>query len=137
MISTSKAESGKYDDIINLDRPPSGYPKMSRKKRAAQFAPFAALSSHGEMIAELERQVDTKIELDEAGKAELDAKITEIMNFSPERTVTITHFVPDLHKDGGKYQEYTGVIKKINPMGKYLLFQDDMRIDFDNILDIK
>lgn len=34
--------SDKYDDIINLPRPESKYPRMPRANRAAQFSPFAA-----------------------------------------------------------------------------------------------
>lgn len=32
-----------YDDIIDLKRPISRYPKMNKNSRAAQFMPFAAL----------------------------------------------------------------------------------------------
>lgn len=35
-----------YEDIINLPRPVSqNHPPMSRRDRAAQFAPFAALGT--------------------------------------------------------------------------------------------
>lgn len=44
---------GKYDDIINLSRPVSKKrPHMSIHDRAAQFAPFAALTGHEEAIEE-------------------------------------------------------------------------------------
>lgn len=39
--------TGKYDDIIGLSRPESGRPKMTMNDRAAQFAPFAALTKFG------------------------------------------------------------------------------------------
>lgn len=42
----------KYDDIINLPRPESKYPRMPRANRAAQFSPFAALTGHEEAIRE-------------------------------------------------------------------------------------
>lgn len=42
--------SNKYDDIINLPRPESKYPRMLRANRAAQFSPFAALTGHEEAI---------------------------------------------------------------------------------------
>lgn len=44
--------SNKYDDIIDLPRPESRYPRMPRANRAAQFAPFAALTGHEEAIRE-------------------------------------------------------------------------------------
>jgi len=47
----------RYDDIINLPHPePKTRPRMSLQARAAQFAPFQALSGHAEMIKEAERE---------------------------------------------------------------------------------
>lgn len=44
-----------YQDIIDLPRPVSRkYPQMPMEDRAAQFAPFAALSGHGEVIRQTE-----------------------------------------------------------------------------------
>lgn len=44
-----------YDDIINCVRPFSTkHPPMSRDSRAAQFAPYAALVGHKEIIASKE-----------------------------------------------------------------------------------
>lgn len=38
---------GEYDDIINLPHyEPKNHPRMSMWKRAAQFAPFAALTGY-------------------------------------------------------------------------------------------
>lgn len=42
-----------YDDIINLPHPTSAkHPRMSMYARAAQFAPFAALTGYEETIRE-------------------------------------------------------------------------------------
>ncbi len=47
--------SGRYDDIINMEHHVSRvHPPMSMRSRAAQFAPFAALSGHDEAIAKAE-----------------------------------------------------------------------------------
>ncbi|MBP5384492.1 MAG: hypothetical protein J6Y57_05915 [Lachnospiraceae bacterium] len=44
---------GKYDDIINLEHPTSAkHPRMSIENRAAQFAPFAALTGLDAAIEE-------------------------------------------------------------------------------------
>ena len=44
-------KSSDYSDIINLEHPTSKrHPRMSMMQRAAQFAPFAALSGHEEAI---------------------------------------------------------------------------------------
>jgi len=50
---------GKYDDIIHLQHHVSGvHPQMSMEARAAQFAPFAALTGYEEMIEDAARQND-------------------------------------------------------------------------------
>ena len=47
---------GPYDDIIHLPRPVScRRPRMSNLDRAAQFAPFAALTGHEEAVKETAR----------------------------------------------------------------------------------
>ena len=53
-----------YDDIINLPNPTSkNHPRMSLHDRAAQFAPFAALTGHDAAIKETARLTDERLEL--------------------------------------------------------------------------
>lgn len=41
-----------YEEILNLGPPQSGkHPKMAVADRAAQFAPFSALTGHGAALA--------------------------------------------------------------------------------------
>lgn len=48
-----------YSDIISLPHPDSRrYPRMARIDRAAQFAPFAALTGFGDVIEETARRVE-------------------------------------------------------------------------------
>lgn len=50
-------EPSPYEDILYLPHPVSGkHPRMPAADRAAQFAPFAALTGHGEIIKETEKQ---------------------------------------------------------------------------------
>ena len=58
--------TGPYDDIINLPHPTSAkHPRMPLSDRAAQFAPFAALSGHSAALVETARLTDQRMELDE------------------------------------------------------------------------
>ena len=42
-----------YADMMEMDHPEiPGHPRMRRKQRAAQFAPFAALNGYGELVEE-------------------------------------------------------------------------------------
>ena len=55
-----------YDDIINLPHPVSkSHPQMPMKSRAAQFAPFAALTGYGEAIRETVRENELQYENEE------------------------------------------------------------------------
>ena len=50
-----------YDDIINLPHyEPQHHPRMSMWNRAAQFAPFAALTGYDDAIKESGRLVENQ-----------------------------------------------------------------------------
>ena len=53
---------GKYDDIINLSRPKSLRPAMPLRDRAAQFAPFAALTGYDASVQNAARAMAAHIE---------------------------------------------------------------------------
>ena len=60
---------GKYDDIINLPHyEPKNHPRMSMYARAAQFAPFAALTGYGDSLKETEQLTSKRFEMDEEVK---------------------------------------------------------------------
>ncbi len=65
-----------YGDIINLPYKKSKkYKHMSQKDRAAQFAPFAALTGHKQLIQETQKLTEDKKELDENKKSILNQKL--------------------------------------------------------------
>lgn len=128
----------KYDDIINLEHHISKtYKQMSMQNRAAQFAPFAALTGYEEAVKETARFTEQKIELDEELNNILDEKLrliqSQIKNM-PE--ITVTYFVPDDKKRGGKYQKITGKIKKIDDYNKFIIFTDGKFISIKDIINI-
>lgn len=52
----------KYGDIINLPHHVSvKHPAMPREKRAAQFAPFAALTGYGEVIKKTQAEHEAEV----------------------------------------------------------------------------
>ena len=51
---TARKTREKYADIIDLPRPESRRAKMSMENRAAQFAPFAALTGYHESVEKTE-----------------------------------------------------------------------------------
>lgn len=133
--------TGKYDDIINLPHHESNYRKrMPMRNRAAQFAPFAALSGHEDSIAETIRLTEAFKELSENEKNLLSGKLTyAIENHS---LTEITYFVPDLRKSGGSYKKVIGRIKKWYEYDNVLMMKEGSIIQIDlisniNILDGK
>lgn len=67
-----------YSDIINLPRPISKtHPRMDKKSRAAQFAPYAALVGHRDIIAGEEQIAFTKNDIDHEIVTEFGPEINE------------------------------------------------------------
>ena len=118
-----------YSDIIDRERPVSKkHPPMDRMMRAAQFAPFAALTGHDEAVRETARLTQEEIELDEYEVAE--HKDTE---------VAVVHFVKDAKKEGGAYVKDTGILKKIDEHTHTLVLvceQEEVQIDIWKIIEI-
>ena len=76
----------KYVDIIDLEHPTSKiHPRMNKEDRAAQFAPFAALTGYAEAINEVGRLVDKKRELTDEEKLIISNRINRINNSSITR----------------------------------------------------
>ena len=131
--------SEKYKDIIDLPHHQSiKRQQMSLIDRAAQFSPFAALTGHNDAIIETARLTDRQIELDEGTKSIINEKIQMISDYLSEKpTVTITHFEPDIKKDGGAYLNTTGTVKRIDEFKKEILLTDGRIVSIERIFDIQ
>lgn len=129
----------KYDDIINLPHPVSRkHPRMSLRDRAAQFAPFAALTGHEAAINETVRQTDERISLSEDVIDEINHRLNIIAKtIDAPKKVSIVYFVPDDRKKGGIYEEHEGLVKQIDEYKKVLIMTDDTKIPIEQIVDIK
>lgn len=127
----------KYNDIINLPYPNPEIEKDFPDKilRAAQFAPFAALTGHDEAIEETARLTDSKMELDEYQKAELNDKIL-FLNDNEAEEVQIIYFVPDKRKAGGAYITKKGIVVKVREYEKDIVMEDGTEIPIDDIIEI-
>lgn len=130
--------NNRYDKIINLPHHVSTTrPQMPMPDRAAQFAPFAALSGYDAAIKETGRLTDERIELDEEALTALDMKYQLLMDaFDDAPEVTITYFQPDERKVGGKYVSAVGTVKKVNDFERQITMQDGSKIPMDEVLSI-
>ena len=131
--------NNRYDEIMELPHHVSKTrPQMPMSDRAAQFAPFAALTGYGSAIKETGRLTDERIELDEEALAALDRKyqlLMDTLDDAPE--VTIIYFQPDEWKAGGQYVSATGTVKKVDTFGRRILLQDGTRIPLDSVFDLR
>lgn len=118
-----------------MERPTSKYPKMSMSDRAAQFAPFAALTGHKEAILEQQRTTQTKRILSNEEKLRINEKIIELMNLKSK--CRITYFEKDKTKSGGKYLNRVLSFKRIDELNKVLYFKENIQIQIDDIVDIE
>ena len=128
----------KYNEIMGLPHHVSkNRPQMPMSDRAAQFAPFAALTGYDAAIKETGRLTDERIELDVEALSALDMKyqlLMEALDEAPE--VTITYFQPDERKAGGKYVSAVGAVKKIDDFERRITMRDGTRIPMDDVLSI-
>ncbi len=130
-----------YDDIISLPHPTSPtHPRMSLLNRAAQFAPFAALTGFEEAILETARPTQEKIEISETSRAVIDAALHEVMerNKAYEAPLaTLTYFRPDDRKEGGMYETINARIRRVDPVTRKLFLAGGDELDVESLYSVE
>ena len=127
----------RYDDIIHLPHPTSGkHPRMPRPNRAAQFAPFAALSGAEDAVSETARLTNRMIEPDEDSLSLLNDRLHALMADDSKPEVVLTVFEPDEQKEGGCYLPIQGRIRRVDEAARTLILTDRTVIEMERILRI-
>ena len=131
--------NNQYDDIIHLPHHVSSTrPQMPLKDRAAQFAPFAALTGYDTAVKETARLTDARLELDDMQKEELNDRLQQLVNRTDNCSeASFTYFVPDKKKAGGKYATAIGCLKKIDEIERMVILTNGIRIPIDELYDIE
>lgn len=125
-----------YDDIIYMKHHQSKIHKpMSLSERAAQFAPFAALTGHEAAIKETARLVDEKVELDDYQKGMINDQLNKLRN-NHQQLVNITYFKKDDKKVGGTYLNIKGYVNKID-MYEHFIIIDNKKVFFEDIYSLE
>ena len=125
MIPKQNAKK-QYADIINLPYGKHKKHRMPLCDRAAQFAPFAALSGYDAMIEEEARFTDCRSDLSEE---EIDKLNQQLMTLSAyiangrHPSVSLSYFQPDSLKAGGSYRRVTGQVRLVNQLEQTLFLE--------------
>ena len=123
-----------YEDIINLTRPETkNREHMSRLNRAAQFAPFAALTGYAAAVSETGRLTEKKRELSSDEIAILERRINFLIENEINEKIKIKYFKKDERKSGGKYLEIEDKFKKFDDINLILALESGLRINFRDL----
>lgn len=127
-----------YDDIIHLTHHVSqNHPQMPLRDRAAQFAPFAALTGYEAAVGETARLTTERRELDAQEAAELNRRLTDLAARLKDRPeVTIEYFVPDNRKAGGAYVTVAGRVRNISVPERLLVMEDGSAIPMEDVASV-
>ena len=102
---------------------------INKSDRARQFLPFDALKGLKEALREKE------LEIEQEEKKVLSEEQCEIISNLLNK-VERGSFLKIIHYKNRKYEEYQGIVFKIDTIKKKLIFEDELEIYMDDILDI-
>lgn len=124
-----------YEELLRMPHHVSAnHPPMSMHDRAAQFAPFSALTGYGEAVAETARLTEERGERSEEEAAQLDRRLRLLRARLAERPLLqIEFFVPDSSKSGGRYELLSGAVAKIADAERTLILEDGTEIKLDMV----
>ena len=125
-------------ELLEMERPVSArHAPMRRCDRAAQFAPFAALSGFDETVQEAGRLTQAQIELAENEREALNDALVRLAARLPEQPeVRLTYFQPDAKKSGGTYRTILTSVRRLDANAQVLVLTDGTQIPFDALLSI-
>lgn len=125
-------------ELLEMERPVSTrHAPMRRCDRAAQFAPFAALSGFDETVQKAGRLTQAQIELAENEREALNDALVRLAARLPEQPeVRLTYFQPDAKKSGGTYRTILTRVRRLDANAQVLVLTDGTRIPFDALLSI-
>ncbi len=126
----------KYSDLLLLPHPNSSvHRRMPLANRAAQFAPFAALTGYEDAVHETARWTDTQLFLSEDQITCINHQLEKLMHY-PNSAAEIIYFKHDLRKSGGQYSKIVGRVKKIDDINHQLILIDGSHIPLQDVFSI-
>jgi hypothetical protein len=127
-----------YGDIIYLERPISStHPPMSRSARAAQFAPFSALTGYDDLIEESARETLEYIPPEDEKREELCRRLEFLLQQRPVPETSFTWFVYDRRKDGGAYTTRVARLLRYQAEAESITLEDGTVIPLRDLKEIE
>ncbi len=123
-----------YNDLLHLSPPLSRRKRMPALERAAQFAPFAALSGYEAHISEQARLTDSRPAVCDEDAQIINDNLSLLLCAAQPVTVRLTYFQPDACKSGGAILEKRGKVRRVDTVLRELLFTDKTALPLDAIL---
>lgn len=129
----------KYEDMADLPHHVSSvHPQMDTKDRAAQFAPFSALTGQEAAIKETARLTQERKELDEEYQQILDERLQQLREQLHRKPfILITFFVTDEKKAGGTYVTVKDRVKKWKEYEQELVMENGTLIPLRDITELE
>ena len=129
----------RYADLLPLAHPVSRkHPPMPVQDRAAQFAPFAALTGYEDSIGEAGRLTQSAVELTEDAIGEIDRALCALQGqIQNQPRISLTCFQPDPRKNGGTIVTVTAIAAKIEEYSQTLILKDGPAVPFSYILQLR
>lgn len=129
----------RYEDILYIPWPlPGKRARMNVEDRAAQFAPFAALTGYDAVIQETARLTQGPVFLTEESREELNRELAAIAeSIAQQPKVRLSVYMEDARKEGGAFCEVEGKVKKLDLYEGGLILSDGREIPFFRICRIE
>ncbi len=139
MKSENTKKQNYYNDIIDLPHHVSStHVPMSIYERAAQFAPFSALTGYEEAIEEAIRVTEEKRDLSGDTIEILNRTLAFLERHMGDGViVSVTYFMHDKRKAGGSYVTTYGEVVAIDEYEKQLVLSGQRKIPFADITDLE
>ena len=118
-----------YEDIIDIEyRKSDKYPHMPLRDRAAQFAPFSALTGYSDVVDETGRITDSQKTLDEYEIEAINRELQYALeNIERKPLGRFVYFIRDKKKSGGEYRTVEERIDRIDEFsGMVLLISGEL-----------
>ena len=127
-----------YGDILYREHPISStHPPMSRSARAAQFAPFAALTGYDDLIEESARETQEYKPPEDEKREELCRRLEFLLQQSPVPEASFTWFVHDLRKGGGEYTTRIAGLLRYQAEAESITLRDGTTIPLRDLKEIE